>query len=126
MYALALLATWGSTLLAPVWGAVTWDAAPFNPPAVPLAVRTPYLSAWLAQGSGTALNAGWPTFWTGSVRVPTLLLFVVTSYVLLGSRMGRLRQSRWQDLQLARRSNYRWCVQGYSEELEGEYIFMTV
>ncbi|KAI0774201.1 DUF1793-domain-containing protein [Fomes fomentarius] len=67
MYAPVLLATWGSILLAPVWGAVTWDAAPFNPPAVPLAVRTPYLSAWLAQGSGTALNAGWPTFWTGSV-----------------------------------------------------------
>ncbi|KAH9943507.1 uncharacterized protein BXZ73DRAFT_97546 [Epithele typhae] len=60
------LAAWAS-LLAPVLGAVTWDATPFNPASVPLAVRTPYLSAWLAQGSGTALNDNWPQFWTGSI-----------------------------------------------------------
>jgi len=47
--------------------AVTWTATPFNPAAVPLAVRTPYLSAWLQQGAGTALNAAWPTFWTGQI-----------------------------------------------------------
>ncbi|KAI0750697.1 DUF1793-domain-containing protein [Daedaleopsis nitida] len=67
MYAPALLATWFSLLLAPVLGAVTWSATPFNPHSVPLAVRTPYVSAWLPQGSGTALNAAWPTFWTGSI-----------------------------------------------------------
>ncbi|KAJ7682671.1 DUF1793-domain-containing protein [Mycena polygramma] len=43
----------------------TWKATPFNPSSVPLAVRTPYLSAWLPQGSGTALNAAWPQHWTG-------------------------------------------------------------
>lgn len=47
--------------------AVSWTATPFNPASVPLAVRSPYLSAWLNQGSGTALNADWPRFWTGSV-----------------------------------------------------------
>lgn len=47
--------------------AVTWTATPFNPASIPLAVRSPYLSAWLNQGSGTALNADWPRFWTGSV-----------------------------------------------------------
>ncbi|KAH7929420.1 DUF1793-domain-containing protein [Leucogyrophana mollusca] len=46
--------------------AVSWDATPFNPASVPLAVRTPYLSAWLPQGAGTALNGAWPQFWTGS------------------------------------------------------------
>ncbi|KAI0638108.1 DUF1793-domain-containing protein [Trametes polyzona] len=67
MYAPLFLAAWCSTLLAPVLGAVTWTATPFNPAAVPLAVRSPYLSAWLPQGAGTALNAAWPTFWTGSI-----------------------------------------------------------
>ncbi|KAF9464433.1 DUF1793-domain-containing protein [Collybia nuda] len=47
--------------------AITWTATPFNPPSIPLAVRTPYLSAWLPQGSGAALNDAWPTFWTGSI-----------------------------------------------------------
>ncbi|KAL4241900.1 Glutaminase GtaA [Abortiporus biennis] len=44
-----------------------WTAEPFNPDSVPLAVRSPYLSCWLGQGNGTALNAGWPKFWTGSI-----------------------------------------------------------
>lgn len=48
--------------------AYDWNASPINPPALPLAVRTPYLSAWLPQGldgagSGRALNSEWPTFW---------------------------------------------------------------
>jgi hypothetical protein len=47
--------------------AATWTSTPFNPASIPLAVRSPYLSAWLNQGSGTALNADWPRFWTGSV-----------------------------------------------------------
>ncbi|KAF8581797.1 DUF1793-domain-containing protein [Ramaria rubella] len=48
-----------------VGAGVTWTAEPLNPPAVPLAVRTPYLSAWLQQGSGQPLNGIWPSFWTG-------------------------------------------------------------
>ncbi|PAV21986.1 hypothetical protein PNOK_0194300 [Pyrrhoderma noxium] len=47
--------------------ALNWTAKPFNPPSVPLAVKTPYLSTWLAQGSGNALNDDWPRFWTGSI-----------------------------------------------------------
>ncbi|KIY46672.1 DUF1793-domain-containing protein [Fistulina hepatica ATCC 64428] len=46
--------------------ALAWTSTPFSPASVPLAVRTPYLSAWLAQGTGTALNNAWPTFWTGT------------------------------------------------------------
>lgn len=51
--------------------AAPWTEDPFGPPSYPLAVRSPYLSCWLAQGNGTALNAAWPTFWGGSVRYST-------------------------------------------------------
>ncbi|KAI0327102.1 DUF1793-domain-containing protein [Cubamyces sp. BRFM 1775] len=50
-----------------VLSAISWTATPFNPASIPLAVRSPYFSAWLNQGAGTALNAAWPTFWTGSI-----------------------------------------------------------
>ncbi|TBU41200.1 hypothetical protein BD309DRAFT_1020887 [Dichomitus squalens] len=46
-------------------GAVSWTSTPFSPPSVPLAVRSPYLSVWLPQGAGSALNDQWPQFWTG-------------------------------------------------------------
>ncbi|KAE9397140.1 DUF1793-domain-containing protein [Gymnopus androsaceus JB14] len=44
---------------------VDWTSTPFNPPAFPLAVRSPYLSAWLPSGNGTSLNGAWAQFWTG-------------------------------------------------------------
>ncbi|KAK7470513.1 hypothetical protein VKT23_001939 [Stygiomarasmius scandens] len=44
-----------------------WTATPFNPPSFPLAVRSPYLSAWLNQGQGVALNGDWATFWNGQI-----------------------------------------------------------
>ncbi|KAJ6563311.1 DUF1793-domain-containing protein [Mycena vulgaris] len=47
--------------------ATSWSATPFNPPSTPLAVRTPYLSAWLPQGQGVPLNGAWPTFWAGQI-----------------------------------------------------------
>lgn len=46
-------------------GAPSWKVEPFNPPAIPLAVKHPYLNTWLPQGQGVALNGGWPQFWTG-------------------------------------------------------------
>ncbi|KAG9004392.1 hypothetical protein FRB94_002410 [Tulasnella sp. JGI-2019a] len=44
---------------------VTWNTVPYNPSSIPLAVRSPYLSSWLAQGTGKALYSEWPTFWNG-------------------------------------------------------------
>lgn len=38
-----------SLVLATAVHAITWTATPFNPASIPLAVRTPYLSAWCAR-----------------------------------------------------------------------------
>ncbi|EIW84808.1 DUF1793-domain-containing protein [Coniophora puteana RWD-64-598 SS2] len=42
-------------------------AISLRPPSVPLAVRSPYLSAWLPQGPGAMLAGTWPRFWNGSI-----------------------------------------------------------
>ncbi|KXS96817.1 hypothetical protein AC578_8303 [Pseudocercospora eumusae] len=45
---------------------------PQRPPAIPLAVRSPYLSTWQAAGSdggnGGFLAGQWPTFWAGQIN----------------------------------------------------------
>ncbi|KLO16074.1 DUF1793-domain-containing protein [Schizopora paradoxa] len=41
-----------------------WTTSPFNPPAIPLAVKSPYLNSWLPQGkNASAANEAWATFW---------------------------------------------------------------
>ncbi|KAF2216730.1 hypothetical protein CERZMDRAFT_31899 [Cercospora zeae-maydis SCOH1-5] len=53
---------------------------PARPPAIPLAVRTPYLSTWQAAGSnggnGGYLAGQWPTFWAGQINGWTGLIRV--------------------------------------------------
>ncbi|KAJ8475297.1 hypothetical protein ONZ51_g6647 [Trametes cubensis] len=66
MFSLAFL-VFLFTCFTVVLSATSWTANPFNPASIPLAVRSPYFSAWLNQGEGTALNAAWPTFWTGGI-----------------------------------------------------------
>ncbi|SMR41291.1 unnamed protein product [Zymoseptoria tritici ST99CH_1E4] len=46
--------------------------SPARPPAIPLAVKTPYLSTWQKAGSIDGGNGGylageWPTFWAGAI-----------------------------------------------------------
>ncbi|MGI8414681.1 MAG: glutaminase domain-containing protein, partial [Nakamurella sp.] len=56
---------------------------PVRPPAVPLAVRSPYLSAWLAADS---LPGTWPTFWTGRINAMAGIARIdENSYVFMGS-----------------------------------------
>ncbi|KAL1661466.1 hypothetical protein GGF50DRAFT_117933 [Schizophyllum commune] len=66
LFALPLVGVALSALASVARADVAWDAKPFNPHSIPLAVRSPYLSAWLPQGAGKALNEEWPAFWTGS------------------------------------------------------------
>ncbi|KAJ6519201.1 hypothetical protein C8R45DRAFT_950524 [Mycena sanguinolenta] len=65
MRSLTLCAGLGLFAVQAVVGATSWTNTPFNPPSIPLAVRTPYLSTWLPQGQGAALNSGWATHWAG-------------------------------------------------------------
>ena len=56
---------------------------PLRPPAVPLAVRSPYLSTWLPADS---LPGTWPTFWTGRITAMTGIARIDgTAYVFLGN-----------------------------------------
>jgi len=56
----AVLAAVGGALVA-----TAMVASPAKPPAVPLAVRSPYLNAWLQGGdTGCILPGQWPRFWT--------------------------------------------------------------
>ncbi|HVV25271.1 MAG TPA: DUF5127 domain-containing protein, partial [Pseudonocardiaceae bacterium] len=55
---------------------------PIRPPATPLAVRSPYLSTWLAAD---VLPGTWPTFWTGRVTAMTGIARIDgTPYVFMG------------------------------------------
>ncbi|KAG8213438.1 DUF1793-domain-containing protein [Butyriboletus roseoflavus] len=65
--------------------AVSWTASPFDPGSIPLAVRTPYLSAWLPQGAGVAVNQAWPQFWaTGNLGWAGYIRVDGTAYTFLG------------------------------------------
>ncbi|KAK4194579.1 hypothetical protein QBC40DRAFT_319021 [Triangularia verruculosa] len=60
----ALAAAMGSKIGASAASTFT----PTKPPAVPLAVRSPYLNAWLQGDSGCLLPGAWPRFWTGGIQ----------------------------------------------------------
>jgi hypothetical protein len=57
--------------------------SPVRPPAVPLVVRSPYLSTWLAADN---LPGTWPTFWTGRITAMAGLATIDgTPFLFLGS-----------------------------------------
>ena len=56
---------------------------PIRPPAVPLAVRSPYLNTWVASDN---TGGTWPTFWTGHTTAMTGIAKIDgTPYVFLGA-----------------------------------------
>ena len=64
-----------------------------TPPALPLMVRNPYLSAWLPNARGEPWE-NWPRFWTGGSIGFSVMASVPderTSYPLLGRPQDSLR-----------------------------------
>ncbi|AEW98431.1 glutaminase family protein [Streptantibioticus cattleyicolor] len=74
----------GSTAAAPDVAAVAPPVFdPIRPPAVPLAVRSPYLSAWLPADGAAGT---WPVFWTGRTTAMTGIARVDgVPYLFLGA-----------------------------------------
>lgn len=61
-------------------------SSPVRPPAVPLIVRSPYVSTWQTS---TAAPGTWSTFWNGNVKAITGMARVDgTSYVFFGAPGG--------------------------------------
>ena len=72
--------------LAAVLQAVVSTASTLNPPVVPLVVRNPYLSTWLADAREVPW-AKWPIFWNGDHKGLALMAQVPSQnavYPLLG------------------------------------------
>ncbi|POS75857.1 glutaminase GtaA [Diaporthe helianthi] len=60
--------------------------SPARPPAVPLAVRSPYLSAWSRTAGGATLNSADAIFWTGTpIGWEGIVSVDGTSYSYLGT-----------------------------------------
>jgi hypothetical protein len=56
-----IMLSFGFWAAAQVLPPTNWSASPFNPPSLPLAVKTPYLNAWAPLAGGSAaVNAAWP------------------------------------------------------------------
>ncbi|EMD40769.1 hypothetical protein CERSUDRAFT_111353 [Gelatoporia subvermispora B] len=62
-----------------------WTTTPFNAPAIPLAVRSPYLSTW-HMNPAQPINGNWENFWTGTVTAWTGYAYVDGSpFLLMGT-----------------------------------------
>ncbi len=59
---------------------------PIRPPAIPLVVRNPYVSTWLAADN---LPGTWPSFWNGSIKALAGIARIDgTSYIFMGNPGG--------------------------------------
>ncbi|KAL5494579.1 hypothetical protein ACEPAI_40 [Sanghuangporus weigelae] len=69
-------------------GPTDWTSSPFNAPALPLAVKSPYLNTWLQQGNRPAsLDTSWPNLWTIAAITGWYSSVVVdgTAYRIMGA-----------------------------------------
>ena len=98
--------------------ALGWISEPFNPPNLPLAVKSPYVNCWLPQGPRSSqINGHWPLIWDNLVS-DTLVSRTSWSMTEWGTQKIKLSDSLgWPlpdstilfvDLGLERRYKNRW------------------
>lgn len=69
-------------------GPSAWTASPFSPFSLPLAVRSPYLNTWLAQGNDPpGLSSEWGSYWSNSSVVSVCLFWKFLSVSITVSQM---------------------------------------
>ncbi|KAG9314826.1 hypothetical protein JVU11DRAFT_3920 [Chiua virens] len=97
-----------TSLLSTAVLAVSWTAQPLNPASIPLAVRSPYLSAWLPQGTGAAAESGVAPIlgyggWAGYIRVDKTMYTILGDPVVPGTSPTLATQ---QSMQFTATSTY--------------------
>jgi len=93
-----------TSYLAVAAGAAFAQASTLTPPVLPLIVRNPYLSTWLANARDLPWEH-WPIFWNGDPLGLSVLAAVPTTdtvYPLLGRPHDSLPKSgeRWDSLSM--------------------------
>ena len=78
----------------------SWSTIPFNAPALPLAVKSPFLSAWNAQGSSPVANGrAWPKLWNvDNVSAFFSLRNLNSQLIVCGRLLGGLQPSELTDI----------------------------
>lgn len=74
---------------------------PFAPGAIPLAVRSPSLNAWMPNVDGMGLAKSWPQFWTGQNALGWAGMVVVdgVAWQWLG-HSGSANSTTWLETQI--------------------------
>ncbi|TGJ82139.1 hypothetical protein E0Z10_g6633 [Xylaria hypoxylon] len=94
--------------------------SPARPPAIPLAVRAPYLNTWLNAGSdggnGGYLAGEWPVFWTQQITAWTGMIRVDgTTYQWMGAVSNSQNVNQTEFSYTSTRSNFVMNVGGQVE-----------
>ncbi|KAI1362352.1 glutaminase GtaA [Xylaria arbuscula] len=101
--------------------------SPARPPAIPLAVKAPYLNTWLAAGSdvgnGGYLAGEWPVFWTRQVTAWTGMIRVDgTAYQWMGAVPNSVNVDQTEFSYTSTRSNF---VMNVGDKVEMNITFLS-
>ena len=84
-------------------GPTNRTVTPFNPPSMPLAVKSPYVNAWAPLGNGpSSLSSAWPRLWTREISDDVSRRIALISSNMHSHRFVRfsagMPRSAWMEL----------------------------